>query len=141
MRHVAVFAFVLLIVAMPLRAQDDERLESMLQYVIDLPEMEQVLGEFAIDEQLYVVRTPALPQELGLVKFGRAVEITTDEGAFFRNSGYLKFTTISATESPEVAIQTLVVGPDMEARDGADVSLLLKEQPEGWTLESFQRTE
>ena len=141
MRYAAYLALVAFVLATPLKAQDNDHLAPMLQYVIDLPEMEQVFGDLGITEQLCLAQTPVLPPDIRLVKFGRELEVhDNEESAFFRCGGaFIKFTEVSASESSSVAVSAFVHGPKIRrVGDGTDVSLVLKQQSDGWTLESFR---
>lgn len=142
MRYAACLALAAFVLATPLKAQDDSRLTPMLQFVIDLPEMEQVFSALDITEQLCLAQSPVLPPGIRLTKFGQELDVHDEEGAFFRCGAYVKLTGLSASESSRVVVNAFVFGPKSpRAGDGADVSLVLKEQSEGWTLESFRSTE
>lgn len=142
MKYAAFLALVVFVLATPLKAQDNNRLAPMLQYVIDVPEMEEVFSELGITEKLCLAQTRVLASGIRLTKFGQELEVHDEESAFFRCGAYVKFTDVSVSESSSVAVSAFVVGPKMRrADDGIHVSLLLKEQSNSWTLESFRRAE
>ena len=144
MRYAAILTLVAFVLATPLRAQDNDRLAPMLQYIIDLPEMEQVFSDLGITKKLCLVQTPVLPPEIRLEKFGRNLDVHEDEeSAFYRCGGaFVKFTGVSVTESSSVAVSAFVHGPKTNpAGDGIDVSLVLKEESEDWSLESLRQAE
>ena len=141
MRRIALFLLLLLAMASSLQAQEIDDVELMLQYVIDRPEMDQILAEFAIDQQLDVLRTPVLPQQLELNKFGKEVAIVTPEGAFFRNKGYVAFTGISTSGPSTVTVEAQVEGSTSQAREGVTVSFVLTQHEGSWRLERFNRAQ
>lgn len=144
MRYAAALTLLALVFATPLKAQNNDRLAPMLQYVVDLPEMEQVFSGLGITGKLCLVQTSVLPPEIRLVKFGRNVDVHEDEeSAFYRCEGaFVKFTDVSRRESSRVAVSAFVHGPRTSpVGDGIDVSLVLKEQSDGWSLASFRQGE
>lgn len=144
MRYAAFVSLVALLFASPLKAQDSDGVTSMLQYVLDLPEMEEVFDELGIREELCLAQTSVVPPGIRLVKFGRDVVVHEDEeSAFFRCGGaFVTFTDIAKRESSSVSVRASVHGRKTHPV-GADteVSLVLKTQPEGWSLERFRRDE
>ena len=140
MRYVTCITLLALVLASPLKAQESSQTELILQYVIDLSEMEQVLNDFRITEKLYLVNTPVLQPEMRLIKFGQQLEVTDEESAYFRSRAYVKFTELSETEPSSVVVSALVSRPGMHGPgEGVQLSFVLKEQEDGWILDNFQR--
>jgi|GEM_PF-6139507 len=141
MRYVVCIALLALVLATPLKAQEDSQMELILQSVIDLSEMEQVLNDFRITEKLYLVQTPVLQPDMRLMKFGQQLEVTNEESAYFRSRAYVKFTDVSETEPSGVVVSALVSRPGMHGPgEGVQLSFVLKAQEAGWILDSFQRS-
>jgi hypothetical protein len=144
MRYAVVLTLVSLLFTTPLEAQDSNRLAPMLQYVIDLPEMEQVYSDLGITEKLCLVQTSVVPPEIHLVRSGRNIDVHEDrESAFYLCEGaFVQFTDISVMESSTTTVHAFVHGPKTHpVGDGINVSLVLEEQSERWNLKTFRRGE